>query len=230
MRGVNPRAVLSYKFTDSVMLYTQAARGFRYGDVNLPVPLQFCATSLEQAGLTNAPPTFGGYPFVQNAGKVTSKGVELETKARATDALTLSLSGSFTDAEADGALVNLGAPSGSRVPYFPREIITAGVDYEMPLTNVSKLRWSADYTYRSNAYTQFNESSPLSDEIPSSVMLNASITYVLNQWEVALYGTNLTNNLLISTISPNTNAPYQPGNMTYIGRPRTIGIRLHMGF
>jgi iron complex outermembrane receptor protein len=271
-KGVNPRAVLSYKLSDSVMLYTQAARGFRYGGVNLPVPLQFCASSLEQAGLTNAPPTFGpdhlwdyeigekgtfvdhkllvnvtgfyidwddvqtthplscGYPFVQNAGKVTSKGVELETKARATDALTLSLSGSFTDAEADGELVNLGAPSGSRVPYFPREIITAGMEYEMPLTSAAKLRWAADYTYRSNAYTQFNEASPLSNEIPSSVMLNASITYAVNQWEVALYGTNLTNNLLISTITPNTNAPYEPGPITYIGRPRTIGVRVHMGF
>jgi iron complex outermembrane receptor protein len=270
-KGVNPRAVLAYKVTDSVMIYSQAARGFRYGGVNLPVPLQFCAGALAQAGLTNAPPTFGpdhlwdyelgekgtfadnkllvnltgfyinwddvqtthplacGYPFVQNAGKVTSKGIELETKARATDALTLSLSGSFTDAEADGALVNLGAPSGSRVPYFPREIISAGADYEMPLP-VGKLRWSTDYTYRSNAYTDFDESSPLSREIPSSVMLNASITYVLNQWELGLYGTNLTNNLLISTISPNTNAPYQPGDVAYIGRPRTIGMRIHMGF
>jgi iron complex outermembrane recepter protein len=127
-------------------------------------------------------------------------------------------------------MVNLGAPSGSRVPYFPREIITAGAEYEMPLTSVAKLRWATDYTYRSNAYTQFNESSPLSAEIPSSVMLNASITYVLNPWQVSLYGTNLTNNLLISTISPNTNGPYQPGNVTYIGRPRTIGIRLHMDF
>ena len=56
----------------------------------------------------------------------------------------------------------------------------------MPLTNaVAKLRWAADYTYRSNAYTQFNESSPLSAEIPSSDMLNASITYVLNPWQVS---------------------------------------------
>jgi hypothetical protein len=60
-------------------------------------------------------------------------------------------------------------------------------------------------------------------------MLNASVTYVLNQWEVGLYGTNLTNNLLISTISPNTNAPYQPGDVAYIGRPRTVGVRIHMG-
>jgi iron complex outermembrane receptor protein len=270
-KGANPRAVLNYKVTDSIMVYAQAARGFRYGGVNLPVPLQFCAGSLAQAGLKNAPPTFGpdhlwdyeigekgtfvdnkllvnatgfyilwdsvqttfplscGYPFIVDAGKVTSKGLELETKARATDALTLSVSGSFTDAEADGPLVNLGAPSGSRVPYFPREIVTAGAEYEVPIPG-ARIIWSTDYTYRSNAYTQFNTANPLSREIPSSKMLNASITYSRHPWEVALYGTNLTNNLLISTISANTNGPYQPGDVAYVGRPRTVGLRIHMGF
>ena len=40
--GVNPRAVASYHVSDAVMLYTEAARGFRYGGSNLPVPEIYC--------------------------------------------------------------------------------------------------------------------------------------------------------------------------------------------
>jgi len=136
------------------MLYTQAARGFRYGGVNLPVPLQFCATVLQNAGLTNAPATFTG-----------------------------------------------------------------------------DIKWEADWTHRDGAYTQFNVSDPYTRSIPSSEMLNATISSLHKNWEVDLYGTNLTNNLLVSTISPvNRYVPYQPDDMVYVGRPRTIGIRLHYGF
>lgn len=271
-KGANPRAVLSYKIDDNMMVYTQAARGFRYGGVNLPVPLVFCAGDLANAGLTDAPPTFGpdnlwnyevgekgkfldnklllnvtgffidwrdvqttfplqcGYPFIENKGRIHSKGAELESQFRLTPQLSVSLSGSFTDARSDGPLTNLGAPDGARAPYFPRVIGTLGADYVSSLP-VGKLKWSADWTYRGSAYTQFNVADPLTRYIPSSAMLNASITYALDNWELGLYGTNLTNNLLISRISPdNRTAEFQPDDMVYIGRPRTIGLRVHHGF
>lgn len=271
--GVNPRAVASYHVSDTMMLYAEAARGFRYGGVNLPVPLQFCGAELNSIGLSNAPVTFGpdhlwnyeigekgeffdrkllfnltgffidwsdvqtthdlacGYPFIQNSGNITSKGVELESKAKLGQSVTLSLNGSFTDATADGAIPNLSAPSGARAPYFPRTIVSAGVTYVTQLSS-GEVRWAADWTYRSNAYTQFDQNSPLNLEIPSQNLLDASITYAVNRWQFAAYGTNLTNNMLISTYVylKNQYAPYQPDNQTFIGRPRTVGLRLHRDF
>ena len=270
--GGNPRAVISYKPTDNLMFFAQAARGFRYGGVNLPVPLSFCAADLAAAHLTNAPPTFGpdhlwdydigekgtfwngrivanvtafyidwgdvqttfplacGYPFVENQGKVKSRGFELENRAKVTDSLTLNLNSSFTDAEANGPLLNLNAPSGSKVPFFPRWIVTTGPDYVMPMGEGS-LRLSADYTFRSATYNEFNLQDPTTRPIPSSTMVNASLTYSIRKYEFALYGTNLTDNLLVSQVGAgNRLEPYQPGDMRFIGRPRTYGVRFHVGF
>jgi iron complex outermembrane receptor protein len=269
--GVNPRGVLSFKITDQVMVYGEAARGFRYGGVNEPAPVNFCATQLAALGLKESPEAFGpdhlwsytlgekgtfadgrlvmnvdgfyidwtdaqtihnltcGYNYTENAGKIKSQGIELESKVRATSALILGLSGSFTDAVANGPIPNLGAVDGDRAPYFPRTIITASGEYTVPLPQ-GKIVISADYTYRSNEFTDFSPAAFDYLEIPSSVLLNGSIGYVTNQWSVALYGTNLTSNHLVSLNDVNTNGQYQPGNLEYWGRPRTIGVHAHVSF
>jgi len=108
-----------------------------------------------------------GYPFVVNKGKIKSEGVEFEGHAKVTEALTADLSGSYTDARANGALTNLGAPDGARAPYFPKTIISAGGDIWRTCRS-AVCDGRPMYTYRSSAYTQFNERSPLSRKIPSS--------------------------------------------------------------
>ena len=270
-QGVNPRAVLSYTITDGVMVYGEAARGFRYGGVNEPAPTIFCASALAELGLKESPQAFGpdhlwsytlgekgtfadgrvkmnidgfyinwsdvqtlhnlscGYNFTQNSGKVKSQGIEWESQVRATRDLTLGLSGSFTDAVANGAIPNLDAASGDRAPFFPRTIITVSGEYDVPLPQ-GKIAISTDYTYRRDEFTTF---SPLEFgylQIPSSVLLNGSIGYVTDRWSVSLYGTNLTNNHLVSLIDANANSIYQHGNLEYWGRPRTIGVHVHVKF
>lgn len=261
--GANPRAVLSYTLSDDVMLYGEAARGFRYGGVNEPVPVAFCGAG--------APESFGPdslwsytlgekgkfadgrltvdidafyidwrdvqtihnlactYYYAENQGKIKSQGLELESKLRVTSELTLGLSGSFTDATANGTIPNVGAVDGDRTPFFPRVIGTLGATYGIPLPG-GKLVISADYTWRSSAYTQFNPEDPLYREIPASKVLNASIGYDTGRWSVSIYGTNLTNDEEISAVEANTYGPVQPGDVFFRGRPRTVGVHLHSGF
>ncbi|GHH13511.1 TonB-dependent receptor [Sphingomonas glacialis] len=63
--GVNPRANISYKLNDNVLIYAEAANGFRYGGANQPVPLGTaglagrCTTQLNSYGYSAAPGTFG---------------------------------------------------------------------------------------------------------------------------------------------------------------------------
>jgi iron complex outermembrane receptor protein len=270
-KGVNPRGVLTYRITDQVMVFGEAARGFRYGGVNEPAPVTFCADALAALGLKQSPESFGpdhlwsytlgekgafadgrlvmnidgfyvkwdnvqtihplpcGYNFTQNAGKIKSQGVELEAKVRASSALTLGLSGSFTDATANGPIPNLGAVDGDRAPFFPRTIVTASGEYDVPLPQ-GKIQISTDYTYRSDAFTDFSPQSFFYARVPSSVLLNASLGYVTDRWSLTLYGTNLTSNHLVSLIDVNTDGIYQPGNAQYWGRPRTIGVHAHVKF
>lgn len=141
----------------------------------------------------------------------------------------LGLSGSFTDAVAKGAIPNLGAADGDRAPYFPNTIVTDSGEYSVPLPQAKRV-FSADYTYRSSEYTDF---SPLKFDylkIPSSALLNSLIGYVTNQWSLTVFGTDLTNNHLVSLNGVNTNGFYQPGNTEYWGRPRTIGLHEHVNF
>lgn len=270
-KGVNPRGVLTYRITDQVMIFGEAARGFRYGGVNEPAPVTFCGADLAAIGLSASPESFGpdhlwsytlgekgtfadgrlvmnvdgfyiiwddvqtihnlscGYNYTENAGKVKSQGLELESKLRATSALTFGLAGSFTDAKADGSIPNLSAVDGDRAPWFPRTILSVSGNYDVPLPQ-AKIEISADYTYRSDAYTDFSPAVFDYARIPSSVLLNASVGYVTDRWSLALFGTNLTNNHLVSIIDVNTNGPYQPGNLQYWGRPRTIGVHAHVKF
>jgi iron complex outermembrane recepter protein len=56
-----PRVGLEYKLTDDALLYANAAKGFRPGGSNSPVPASFCAPGaggLEARGLTQVPATF----------------------------------------------------------------------------------------------------------------------------------------------------------------------------
>jgi outer membrane receptor protein involved in Fe transport len=63
--GFNPRFNVSYHVNDDIMVYGEAAKGFRYGGANQPVPIgasgiaQQCAQNLAAYGYTSAPLTFG---------------------------------------------------------------------------------------------------------------------------------------------------------------------------
>jgi outer membrane receptor protein involved in Fe transport len=63
--GADPRFNISYHITDDIMVYAEAAKGFRYGGANQPVPTgtsqiaESCAADLKSYGLTSAPQTFG---------------------------------------------------------------------------------------------------------------------------------------------------------------------------
>jgi outer membrane receptor protein involved in Fe transport len=56
--GFNPKFNLSYEFDRDHMIYAQAAKGFRLGGTNEPVPVTSCAADLAARGLTQAPDSY----------------------------------------------------------------------------------------------------------------------------------------------------------------------------
>jgi outer membrane receptor protein involved in Fe transport len=170
-----------------------------------------------------------GYYFTQNSGKIKSQGLELDSQFRLTSALTLGMSGSFTDATANGPIANLGAADGDRAPFFPRTIVSLSGQYTLPAPG-GKVIISSDYTYRSRAGTDFSPAAFDYLVIPSSALLNGSIAYDTGRWSVSMFGTNLTNNHLVSLRTVNTAGAFQPGVLEYWGRPRTIGVHAHLSF
>jgi outer membrane receptor protein involved in Fe transport len=56
--GFNPKFNLSYEFDNDHMMYAQAAKGFRLGGTNEPVPATSCAADLAARGLAKAPDSY----------------------------------------------------------------------------------------------------------------------------------------------------------------------------
>ena len=268
--GVNPRAVVTYHVSSDMIVFAEAAKGFRYGGVNQPVPASFCGAALAAQGLSSAPLTFGpdklwsysigekstlgggratlnataffidwkdlqtndtlpcGYYFTQNAGRVTSKGVELETTTRVTQQMTVTASASYTNARSAQAIPNLSAAKGDPVPYFPQYIAAASAQYRIPVGSAQNLIFELNAQYRSSTYNNF---SPLERvQIPGSTVLNSGLTFTKDNWEIGVFGHNLTNEHVVTSADINTFGPLQPGDLRYYARPRTLGLRVRLSF
>ena len=289
--GVNPRFNASYHVNDDILVYAEAAKGFRYGGVNQPVPVQFCGADLATAHLTSAPQTYGpdslwsysvgekaklangritlntdafyidwsdvqtrlllgqcSYYFIQNKGAIISRGLEAQTTFRVTDELTLTANTSYTDSYANGPIVNLNAVDGDRAPYFPKWIVGVGGSWDHHLGD-GVLRLQGNYQYRSDQYTTFDANTYVYDannnptatnvgkntgyiRIPRAVDLTASATYEIGQYEIGLFGNNLTNGTkeVGRANKPAYIGTFQNGNDVTYARPRTVGVRVKVKF
>ncbi len=173
------------------------------------------------------------YYFTQNAGKIRSEGVELETAFKITRRASVGLSAAYNHAYATRTVVTgiaaQNIPEGSRVPYAPRIAATVNASYYLPVNGVDELGFLASYSHRGSAYTNFAPAQGSYEEIPSSNTLNATVTYRRGAYEFGLFGTNLTNGAKVSDVTANTIA-IQPGNLVYMVRPRTVGLRVKARF
>lgn len=169
------------------------------------------------------------YYFTQNAGKIRSEGVEMETAFKLTRRTTVGVNAAYNNAYAkETVLTGIAAqniPAGSRTPYAPRVAASATIGYRMPVFGTDEIGLSASYAYRGEAYTNFAPAQGNYAEIPSSNMVNATLTYKTRAYEIGLFGNNLTNGAKINDVTPNTIA-IQPGDTLFMVRPRTIGVRL----
>lgn len=173
------------------------------------------------------------YYFTQNAGKIRSEGLELETAFKITRRASVGLSATYNHAYATHTVVTgiaaQNIPEGSRVPYAPRLAATVSASYYVPVNGVDELGFLGSYSHRGSAYTNFAAAQGSYEEIPSSNTLNATVTYRTGAYEFGLFGTNLTNGAKVSDVTANTIA-IQPGNLVYMVRPRTVGLRVKARF
>ncbi|MFZ4875668.1 TonB-dependent receptor [Janthinobacterium sp. Mn2066] len=173
------------------------------------------------------------YYYTLNAGKIRSQGLEVESAFKLSRHATFGLSASYNDAYARETVVTgiaaQNIPAGSRTPYAPRFAANATLSYSIPVNGKDEVGVSASYAYRGNAYTNFAKAQGSYEEIPSSNMVNATLTYKTGAYEFGLFGTNLTNGTKINDVTSNVIA-IQPGNTLFLAQPRTIGLRVKARF
>ncbi|MCB5184787.1 TonB-dependent receptor [Methylobacillus gramineus] len=194
--------------------------------------------------ITNTTDGIGNFvPFLTNVGDLTSKGVELDVRAQATDHLTLTFNAAYTDAtfdkgtaptpfeEFDGIGYGRGyrSISGNRVNGAPRWTTNAGLFHKWNINGNIEHYTSANYSLRSETYADINNSS--FSKIPGYGVFNLTTGFKIphgkNQWDLSIWAKNLFDKHYFLGLVSSSNFNTYAGSAA---QPRTIGASLRYDF
>ena len=170
-----------------------------------------------------------GYPYNTNVGNAKTYGPEIETSARITDEITVDLAGAYTQAYISEPKSTPGLPlaPGTKINNIPQYTGTVAVNYARPLKGDYKLtaRLAETYVGQTHDVAYFPET------LGSYGLVDFRLGLGKEPWEVALFGTNLTDKHAGLTID-NTVFAWQQPTITRVStnQPRTIGIGFNTKF
>jgi iron complex outermembrane receptor protein len=163
-RQLSPQASLGFRLTPEMLAYVQAAKGCKSGGFNAVAPPGKTSFDDEtswnyEAGLKtewfdrrltanaavfhtawrdlqlDVPAGLPNQYYIDNAGRATSRGVELELGGRPCERLELFAGGALLDAEFRSGSQSGGMPvTGNHLPFAPRATWHAGAQYTQPLS------------------------------------------------------------------------------------------------
>lgn len=247
-----------FHINEDAMLYARVATGYRPGGPNVIVPN--VPPSVDADRMTNyevglkadfadrmvsvdaaffwmdwtdiqVTRAFGGVSGGANGGKATSKGFEGSLALRPAPGLTISATGSYTDASLSEDVPEISGVKGDRLPAVPKFAGALRADYEFELGGNTTGSFGAGIRHASNRLSLV-ESDPLVARAKAytSVDLNASVTFN-DHWTLRAYARNLLDNkgeMARSTLADGLN---QPSFLAISPlQPRTIGVALDMAF
>ncbi len=173
--------------------------------------------------------------YIANAGEAVSKGLEIELQLRPIKDLELNMAMAFQNAE----IVNINEQDSLRSGVVEGDELPGSVDFQFSGSaqyywsleggNEMYARITAQYTDSSpNAFSQVagtTDLNPFFQQNDAYENIDASLGLILDNWEITLYGENLTNNddYILNVEGTSSN---------YIStlRPRTFGARAHYRF
>jgi len=170
-----------------------------------------------------------GYPYNTNVGDAKTYGPELETSARVTDSFTIDLSAAYTQAYINQPKSIAGLPlgPGTRINNIPKYTGNLAFNYDTMLTQDYKLTARLAEAYVGPVH----DVAFYAEDLGSYGLMDFRLGLGKNPWEVALFGTNLTNKHAGLTID-NTVFAWQQPTITRVStnQPRTIGVSFQTKF
>ncbi len=164
--------------------------------------------------------------FVDNAEEVEIFGFEAEISGRPTDQLFISIGYGLTDGEIKehtgtnfSDWPTLHDFGGANIPYSPEHTFSAAMDYLWSENLISHLG------VRNIGKVHYLDQTATDTINDSYTLLNASVSYLYNDWELNVFGTNLTDEEYYSSLVSSLSGV--PG---VVGSPRIIGISISKEF
>lgn len=164
---------------------------------------------------------------IQNAAEGIIQGFELALEAHLAPGLTFSGALGHVDSEYENLRTQGGAPQDGVVPKTPEWTFNVGLQYAHDLGDRGSLLWRTDYGYKTEYFNDVANSPSIAQD--DFGRLSARLLYVPPgaAWEVALFGTNLTDEVYLE----HGFAAISAGQATGIaGRPREWGLSLTYHF
>ena len=170
-----------------------------------------------------------GFQYIANVGAATSKGGEMELRARPLQPLELSAGIGYQDAKITETGPGSPQTVGSPIYNVPDWTANTAVSYTIPLTGDWLLVSGADYSYVGRSYSGNNDPAD-PRERPAYRLINARFALQRDKFEVALVGKNLADEL--TNLGDNRSiAAETPGRpRLFVNQPRTIGIEVRQSF
>ncbi len=171
-----------------------------------------------------------GFQFRANAGAAESKGAELEIRARPAEGLDLNLNVGYQDAKiTENPIAGSPLLVGSRVYNTPKWTISGSFNYTVPLTGDYDLVTNATYSYIGDSVSANND--PATPRLrPSYTLLDARIGVTRGNYEVTVFGKNLTDEH--ANFADNRSIAAETPGLPRVAtnQPRTFGIefRVHL--
>ena len=184
---------------------------------------------------------FGLLRTITNIDEATLQGAELEINLAVTDSLSVYGSASVLDSEIDS---NRNRPFtvGNEVPYAPENTFNLGAVFAYPVSAGMELTVRADWAYVGDTWFH-----TVQDDLPDNWftqfgfgrgdfsnarrdaynILNLRLTLATEQWQVAVYGKNITDEEYLEESIP---APEFGGSFIWNGAADSYGVELTWNF
>lgn len=179
--------IISYKPEKSWNYEIGAKSSWFNGRLNADLALFYINCRDQQ--MTVFPPGLTTGRIMTNAGRTSSKGVEVSAMWLPVDDLTIRTSYGYTNATFRRFSDQNGDYKGKRLPYAPSQTFFAGANWRLPFA-IAGVRPSVNVNVRGAGDIYWNESN--TERQPFYAILGASVTMEKDWWGVQLWGENLT--------------------------------------
>lgn len=255
-----PKFIVDYHINDNIMLWGSASRGFKSGFFGIgslgkgpsgqetisAYEMGIKSTLLDGRMIANLSAFTWDYDglqvqgtdsntgefFLDNAGKASNDGIELEIFATPSDRWDINFAVAYLDAVYDLFIEpNSGFDfSGNRQPQSPEWSFAAGATYTTPL-RLGDLSFRGEYTWQDDYF--YGRDNVFFSE--AFGFLNASIIFVPSaskRWTLALFAKNILDEATYFGRFDNSRYSSTPdnSNQVVVGEPRQWGLRIRYDY
>jgi iron complex outermembrane recepter protein len=165
-----------------------------------------------------------GFPLVLNLGSAVNKGTELEVEGRPLDAVSVGASFGYVDSALQQDIYGIPGTKGKPLPDIPQITVGAFVSYNFHAFGGWAGNLRGDYSYTDRSLSTYVANSSFTPDKKALSLLGARLAFAREQWELALYGQNLFNDVQRTALERDVslNVPYR---LRYsVNQPRTFGL------